>query len=198
MDKLVAYHGLILHWQARLNLISAPSVENIWHRHFFDSAQLSAHLVKYPTESAEHLIVDIGSGAGFPGLILAIMGHGPLHLVEVNQRKAVFLQQAARQLDLKVTVHAHRIEEIIPKLGRRAHCVTARAVAPLDRLLDHAAPLLAPGGVCLMPKGRNWDEEVRRAEDRWSFDLMALDSQTDRDGKILRIAELSPRSRSKK
>lgn len=188
MDRLVAFHDHLLHWQRRINLIAPSTVDDIWRRHFLDSAQLAAHIPKTSPGAVDNYIVDIGSGAGFPGIILSLLGVEPLHLVESNQRKAAFLTEAVRQLGLAATVHRGRVEDLGAALGGRAAVVVARAVADLPALLDYAAPLLAPGGSGLFPKGRRWRDEVTEARRGWSFELTTIDSATDPEGKILMVS----------
>ncbi len=132
--------------------------------------------------------IDLGSGAGFPGLVLAIATGVPFDLIEADQRKAAFLREAARITGAVVQVHATRIEaaQIIP-----APLMTARALAPLPKLLDLAAPLLAPGGVCLFQKGANVQTELTEAASQWHMQVEILPSQTAPEACILRISDLS-------
>ena len=160
MDKLAAYVALVEKWQQRVNLVSASTLPDIWMRHIWDSAQL-APLVPAGTDR----ILDVGSGAGFPGLVLAALCDAELHLVESDQKKAVFLQTVIRETGIRAIVHNSRIESL-PHIG--ADIVTARALASLDRLLELLEVQLVPGTRCLLLKGA-----------RAKAELAALDTRSD-------------------
>jgi len=146
IHRLSTYLDLLKRWQARINLVSEASLKDAWRRHFLDSAQL------YPLiQPASARVYDIGSGAGFPGLVLAIMGLTDVHLVESDQRKSAFLREAARITTAKVQIHTQRVESLSPN---DADFVTARGCAALPELLDLAKPLLKPSGICIFLKGR--------------------------------------------
>ena len=158
MDRLAAYVALVEKWQQRVNLVSASTLPDIWMRHIWDSAQL-APLVPAGTGR----ILDVGSGAGFPGLVLAALCDAELHLVESDQKKAVFLQTVIRETGIQATIHNKRIESQ-PSIG--ADIVTARALAPIDRLLELLEAQLAPGTRCLFLKGARAEAEVATLETR--------------------------------
>ena len=160
MDRLAAYVALVEKWQQRVNLVSASTLPDIWMRHIWDSAQL-ASLVPAGTGR----ILDVGSGAGFPGLVLATLCDAEMHLVESDQKKAVFLQTVIRETGIRAIVHNKRIETM-PPLG--ADIISARALASLDRLLELLKDQLVPGTRCLFLKGA-------RAE----VELAALDTRSD-------------------
>src|SRR5690349_9665552 len=146
LDRLAAYLDLLRRWQRTINLVGAGTLHNPWRRHILDSAQL-VHLLP---EGARRL-VDLGSGAGLPGLILAIMGVPEVHLIESDRRKAAFLREAARATATPVTVHACRLQAAPPLA---ADVVTARALAPLPQLLPLAARFATPATSNLFLKGR--------------------------------------------
>ena len=182
LDRLAAFGDLLRRWQVKINLVSRASLEDVWRRHFLDSAQL------YPViENAACPVYDIGSGAGFPGLVLAIMGLGNVHLVEPDQRKAAFLREAARITGAKVELHVQRAQELPPK---SADFITARACAPLPELLDLAVPLLKPTGICLFLKGREVEAELTAARKTWTMRIQRIQSQSDPTGTILRLEDL--------
>ncbi len=156
MDRLSAYVTLVEKWQHRVNLISASTLPDIWVRHIWDSAQL-VPLVPAGTGR----ILDVGSGAGFPGLVLAALCDAELHLVESDQKKAVFLQTVIREIGIHATVHNERIESQLP-IG--ADIVTARALAPIDRLLELLKAQLVPGTRCLFLKGARAEAELAKLE----------------------------------
>jgi 16S rRNA (guanine527-N7)-methyltransferase len=180
--RLDRFAALLLRWNARINLISRGDEPAIWPRHILDSAQMIPLLPPDPG-----ILIDLGSGAGFPGLVLAILTDWQVHLVEADQRKAAFLREAARETGAQVTVYAIRAETLrIPP----AHVVTARALAPLAELLPLAAPLLLPDGVCLFPKGRELDAELTAATARWHMRVTRVPSQTSPGATLLRISEI--------
>ena len=181
-EKLQRFAALLLRWNASLNLIAKQDEPILWERHIADSLQL---LRLVPPDAARG--IDLGTGGGFPGLVLAIAAGLPFDLVESDQRKASFLRTAIRETGAPATVHACRIEvaDIRP-----ASLVTARALAPLSRLLPLAARFLTEDGTGLFPKGARAAEEVRDAATTWEMDVSTVPSQTTSDGTILRITGL--------
>ena len=174
---------MLLLWNRKINLISRGDEAAIWERHIADSLALVPLL---PPEFSH--AIDIGSGGGFPGLILSIATGRPFHLVEVDQRKAAFLREAARATEAPAIVHATRIEAVrIPP----AALITARAAAPLPILLRWSTRLLAPGGVCIFPKGRSAEVELTAASNEWNMRVERFNSPTDSSATILRISEIT-------
>jgi 16S rRNA (guanine527-N7)-methyltransferase len=182
LERLEAFAALLTAWNQRLNLVGRGTVEDLWRRHILDSAQL--HPLIPP--GAETL-VDLGSGAGFPGVVLAIMGGPAVHLVESDQRKCVFLREAIRVTGAQATVHPVRIEAAPPL---KADVVTARALAPLDKLLDLAQRFLKPDTMCLFLKGRTAAEELTAARESWEMTVEPLPSRSDQTGSILRLTNI--------
>ena len=181
LDRLVAYLDLLVLWQRTINLVAASTLADPWRRHVLDSAQLMAC---WP-EGAK-VLVDLGSGAGFPGLVLAIMGAPEVHLIERDRRKAAFLREAARATGCaSVTVHACGAG-VAP--APKADVVTARALAPLPDLLAHAARFATPGTVCLFPKGRRVEAELTDARRGWTMELNQRPSLSDAEGQVLIIS----------
>lgn len=179
-ERLSAYIDLLRRWNERIDLVAPSTMADPWRRHMLDSAQIAPLL----PPCAGRRLVDLGSGAGFPGLVLAILGVGEVHLVESDHRKAAFLREAARVTATPVTVHAVRAE------GRpvtEADVVTARALAPLARLLPLAAPLLKTGGVAVFPKGRQVDNELTEAARHWKMVVERFPSRSDPGGTVLRL-----------
>ncbi|MBI2235872.1 MAG: 16S rRNA (guanine(527)-N(7))-methyltransferase RsmG [Magnetospirillum sp.] len=181
-ERLGAYADLLVKWQARINLVGPDTLPQLWRRHMLDSAQLLALIP--PTARR---VVDLGSGAGFPGLVLALLGAPDVHLVESDARKCAFLREAARVGGTPVTVINRRIEQVPPLA---ADVVTARALAPLARLLEWAAPHLAPGGICLFLKGRGSEDELTQASKDWNITLDRVPSLSDPSGLILYLKEV--------
>lgn len=185
LDRLRLYADLLEKWQQRINLVGPATLPDLWRRHMLDSAQLWPLL---PPDLPR--LIDIGSGAGFPGLVLAILGVPEVHLIESDQRKGAFLREVARQTGATVTVHSARIESI---LDLSAPVVTARALAALPKLLDLAVPLLASGGQCLFLKGQNIEEELTSARKIWIFTEDRTPSRSDSTGLVLRVREVRPK-----
>jgi 16S rRNA (guanine527-N7)-methyltransferase len=178
-ERLNAFTRLLLAWNDKINLISRGDAPLLKQRHVDDSLQL-ARLIPAATNSA----IDLGSGAGFPGLILAIATNIPFTLIEADARKAAFLREAARVTEASVTVLTTRIEASNPP---KADLITSRALAPLPRLLDLATPHLAPGGTLLLLKGANADSEVAAAKSMWTMHVERHISQISQHGVVLRI-----------
>jgi 16S rRNA (guanine527-N7)-methyltransferase len=166
------------------NLVSEASLKDVWHRHFYDSAQLDAHI----PENAKTL-ADLGSGAGFPGLVLAILRRKRLKvtLYEGTKKKADFLKAVAQHLYLAVDVRNERIEAA-PK--KRFDIITARAFAPLPTLLAYAQNLAGPKTTCLFLKGQNYADELTEAGRAWKMTLQKHPSQTHPLGVVLEIRDL--------
>ncbi len=184
LARLIAYERLLRAWQSRINLVGASSMDDLWHRHMLDSAQLAPHV---PADS--RVLLDIGSGAGFPGLVLAILLGRETHLVESDSRKCAFLREAARITGTVVQIHRARIERLDPF---PADVITARAVAALPILLDYAAPFLtappAAPTLCLFAKTRAaLEEELTAAQKLWHMYVDIADSGTDSSGVIVRL-----------
>lgn len=185
--SLESYAELLDSWNSRINLVGKNTLADLWRRHFLDSAQLMAHLPPEP-ESRPRIVVDLGSGAGFPGMVLALLGAGHIHLVESDQRKATFLREAARVTEASVTIQCKRIEALEPI---PADLVTARALAPLPKLLGYAACFSSRNGSpilpCLFLKGARADEELTAAQKAWKISVESFSSLSDSSGVILSI-----------
>jgi 16S rRNA (guanine527-N7)-methyltransferase len=179
LARLEAYAELLTRWSARINLVGRDTIADLWRRHFLDSAQLRP----FVPDDLQSLI-DLGSGAGFPGLVLAILGVSGVELVEADSRKAAFLREAARVTEASVTIRACRIAAVP---ARSVDVVTARALAPLDRLLDLAQPFLGPDTVGLFPKGERAAEELTIARKRWTMTAALHNSIADPRGVVLRL-----------
>nr|WP_325357435.1 16S rRNA (guanine(527)-N(7))-methyltransferase RsmG [Acidisoma sp.] len=181
-DKLAVYAELLTRWNRTIRLVSTQDVPAIWTRHVMDSLQLLPFL---PPGLAG--AIDLGSGGGLPGLVLALASDVHFDLIEADARKAAFLKEAAQATGAPVTIHAQRIEAVsLPPSG----FVTARALAPLPKLLSLAAPLLAPGGLCLFPKGQSFDAEIDDARHSWTMTIETMPSRTSPEGRLLLIRDL--------
>ena len=183
LASLTAYVALLEKWQPRINLVSSATLPDIWHRHILDSAQLLPHLPVVPAHQRCH-ILDIGSGAGFPGLVLAILGVGDVQLVESNQRKTVFLQTVIRELGLSARVTNQRIETLP---ACQPDVITARALAALPKLMSLIAPQLHNGLTCLFLKGGSVDEELTNLQTYSTMTSHVYPSMTSNDGVIVKM-----------
>jgi 16S rRNA (guanine527-N7)-methyltransferase len=186
LSDYVRWESLLSKWNKRINLVAPKEVAAFWNRHAYDSFQLNQYL----PEKWDRL-VDLGSGGGFPGLSLGIYakerGSCEVHLVESVGKKTSFLKTVTRELGLPVTVHTERVEALEPL---NADVITARAFAPLPKLLTYAAPHLKTDGILILPKGETAETEINSARDHWNFDVEVFTSATDPNASILRISEL--------
>ncbi len=193
LGRLTTYVNLLIDWNERLNLVAPSTIADVWRRHVLDSAQLAPMI---PSEAKT--IIDLGSGAGFPGLVLAIMlADRPslkVYLVESTQKKCRFLEAVIAATGAPAEVHACRAEDMRIK----ADVVTARAVAPLDRLLPLAHPFFRPGTIALFLKGRSLNDELTLATKSWTLTATPFPSRSDPSGFVLRVTGLTPWRRSPK
>jgi 16S rRNA (guanine527-N7)-methyltransferase len=182
-ERLERFLDLLLLWTARINLIAERDREVIRARHLADSLQMLPLM-----QAPDGPFADLGSGGGFPGLVLAAATNRPTHLVESDRRKAAFLLEAAARLGLDhVTVHSRRIEEVsLPPLA----ILSARALAPLPALLLYASRMLQPEGIALFPKGRTAEAELEEARQGWTFQVERFTSRTDPSATILRLSDI--------
>lgn len=181
--RLEAFAALLLRWNRTVNLIARHDESALWPRHIADSLQLAPLIPPGTTRG-----IDLGTGGGFPGLVLAIATNIPFDLIESDQRKAAFLREAGRATRAPIRVQAARVEaaRVEP-----APLITSRALAPLPRLLGLAVPLLAPGGICLFLKGATVESELTAATAEWHMRVERLPSQTAPDAPILRISDIA-------
>ncbi len=183
--RLEVYVKLLLTWQQRINLIGPATIPLVWERHIHDSLQLLPLL-----PSNTRAIAELGSGAGIPGLVIAIAAGPDAHLYESNGKKAAFLREAARQTQTSAHVHTVRLETLVSeKVIPNVQCVVARALAPLPLLLDYAEPFLSRGAVGLFHKGQDVDAELTEATKCWRIRFSKHASQCDPRGAILEIHE---------
>ena len=182
--RLEIYANELVRWQQTVNLVGESTLAILWQRHMLDSLQLLRLLPDEPSP-----LVDLGSGAGFPGLALAIAGVPDVHLVEADSRKAAFLAEVARLTDTEITLHTKRIEHVAPVV---AGVVTARALAPLPLLLGHAARFSGPETVGLFHKGRDWRRELTDTREAWTMDIRCEPSIVEPESVIMRVEHLRP------
>ena len=188
-EKFIIFHKTLIKWQNSINLISKNTIERVWERHFLDSAQLYNI-----TKEIDGNIIDFGSGAGFPGLILAMMGNKKIHLVESDQKKCTFLREVSMLSETNVTVHHNRIEDLE---YFDVELITARALAPLNKLIDYAEAFTKNSSTnqklpkLLFLKGKSYKKEISELGRRKSFSIEEFESITDKFGKILYINKIN-------
>lgn len=190
MARLDTYVALLQKWSKAINLLGPVETGHLWDRHVADCGQLIAHV---PPDARTWL--DVGSGAGLPGLVVAIQAAErfpdlSVTLLEADRRKAAFLREAGRQTMTPVTVVSERTEDVAP---RPYDVVSARAFAPLRRLLRHVSLVAPQAGTLLLMKGRNVENEIDDALQEWEIEASSLPSLTDPDGRILRISRFAQR-----
>ncbi len=186
-ERLKTLAALLVKWNPRINLVSKSTIADLWTRHILDSAQV---FQLAPPKTAHW--VDIGSGGGFPGLVVAMMcdelaAPQKVTLIESDQRKCAFLRTVLRETGVSATVLTKRIEQAEPQ---GATVLSARALADLSLLFDFADRHLGEEGLALFPKGANWQKEVAAAKESWSFQVDAIQSMTEPQAVILKIGEL--------
>ena len=191
LARLEVYADLLRQWQKIKNLVAPGTLDVLWERHMADSLQLVALA---PTA---HTWFDLGSGAGFPGMVIAIaLRDRPgvkVHLVESNSRKCAFLAEVARKTGAPVEIHGDRIEFLVEKRRiESVDVVTARALAPLGKLLGFAHPFLSAGTQCLFLKGRDVTHEIEEAREHWTFEARLVPSLTDAHGRIVCLSAVKP------
>ncbi len=193
LDRIRRYLALLDAWRERINLIGPGEGRHLWRRHVLDSLQLLEQI--FPED---RMVADLGSGAGFPGIVLACAlaerEGASVTLVEKSPRKSEFLEAASREAGLPVTVLTMRIEEGRPRgSGAGYDLVTARALAPLPKLLGFAASWLKPSGKALLMKGRDTAAELAEARETWDFEMTQRESLSSPEGRVLIVSSLRPR-----
>ncbi len=183
LDLFLLYAEILAKWQAKINLISGNTIGNVWSRHFLDSAQLY-DLV--PTGAKT--LLDIGSGAGFPGMVLAVMGVKNVTLVEADSRKCLFLREVLRQTGKHANVVNCRIEEFD---GGYFDVITSRALAPMDKLLSYINPHFGPITKGIFLKGEQVDRELTKAKKQWKLEYKTVPSITNDRGSIIMVEKIS-------
>lgn len=184
ISRLELYKDLLIKWQRRYNLISPKSIDVLWERHFEDSLQLLRY-ISYECNT----IVDLGSGAGLPGMVLAIAAtHRPqVTLIESDTNKCIFLENVSRETKVDVKIINGRIESA---KNIRGDLIVARGLASLSKLFEYSEPLIKKNATLLFLKGERFENEVQEAKIKWNFDLEIFSSLTDSTGRILKIKNL--------
>jgi len=199
ITRLLAYQALLGKWQQKINLVGPATLDDFWQRHVLDSAQILD--IAGPLR---RIWLDLGSGGGFPGLVVAIMlaearnANTPhVHLVESDRRKSAFLQAVIRETGVSASVHNCRIEVLAednPPFLADIQAISARALADLPALLGLIAPFFNSSTIALLHKGRDWQDELTRAEKIWDIDTITHVSRTDELARIVQIDRLAMRS----
>ena len=182
VEKLDLYAAMLSEWNDRFNLVAPSTLPHVWSRHFLDSAQLMPLM-----PAGQQTLADLGSGAGFPGLVLSIIGKKDVHLVESTGKKADFLRAVIEKLGLDAVVHQQRVEDM---RDFKFDIITARALSKLNDLLKIANPVLKKNGLCLFLKGQKADEELTESRKYWMFECEKTQSLSGPDGAILAIRNL--------
>lgn len=211
LEKLGSFHALLVKWQAKTNLIASSTLDGFWSRHVADSLQVLALGNKIGTKHkwVKTQWADLGSGGGFPGMVIGIVlgvmeGNGagdsdgagktcPVSLIEANAKKCAFLRQAVRHCDALAKVYHQRIEADLAPI-MKSNLVTARALAPLPKLLDLVGGYLCDGRIGLFPKGQDYLEEIEECRGDWQFDLLVHQSRVETGSVILQLENLLRRS----
>jgi 16S rRNA (guanine527-N7)-methyltransferase len=194
--RLERYVDLLGEWQAKTNLVAPSTLPNLWTRHVADSLQLLA------LAPSARIWVDLGSGGGFPGVVLACAlaetSGAAVHLVERNAKKAAFLREALRVTNTPGMVHLADIGDIVDRISGPVDCVTARAVAPLHQLIGFAEPLVRKGAKALFLKGQDVEAELTEATKYWKISPHLHSSRTGGHGWIVELDQIEPRNRAAK
>ena len=185
--QLAVYVETLDRWRRKINLVGPTGIDGLWRRHVLDCAQLWPLI-----DDADKPLLDLGAGAGLPGLVLAIAGATNVTLVDSDQRKAVFLREAARAVGVSVQVTPKRFDAALAGQNGRYHVVTAPAVATVDALLPHVYRALAPGGFALLMKGSKAEKELTEARKSWTMQTASFPSITDSSGAIIKIWGIEP------
>ena len=192
LGKLQIYFDLLVKWQKAINLVSPKTIDQAWERHFADSAQLQILI-----PSNIKTIADLGSGAGFPGMVLAILNPKlQIHLIESDGRKCEFLRTVSRETSVHISIHNKRVEGILTDIN--PDLITARAFSSLLNIFDFACPVLAQKSnlSLLLLKGQGVEKEMEEARQKYEFSAQQTPSQTDKDARILLVSNLCEKESS--
>lgn len=186
LQKLLIYENLLRDYSSRLNLVSRETLKDIWSRHFWDSLQLQLYI-----PSKKSSIMDLGTGAGFPGLVLAMDGYDQMTLVEKSKKKCMFLEKVKKELKLTVSILNHSIETVTPLSFKY---IVSRACASLDKLLTYILPFTDDTTKCIFLKGETWFQDVQKAKQVFDFHMEAKPSLTHPKAHVLIISEIKKKN----
>ena len=181
-ERLEVFVALLKKWNTHINLVSSGDIQKIWERHILDSVQI------VPLLRGQKHFIDMGSGGGFPGVVIGLVTGIPGILIEAHQKKVAFLREAIRVTEANLTVIGERLERV--KIDP-APVVTARALAPLKKLLDWACPFLTPHGMGLFLKGQQVAEEIKEAQHHWQMRVDIYPSLLSSEGTLLKVSHLN-------
>lgn len=184
-ERLKIYQELLVKWQAKINLVGPDTIHDVWQRHFIDSLQLLPLI-----QDKSFRAVDMGSGAGFPGMVMAIAGMSDLHLIESDTKKTIFLKEVARVTATHIHIHNKRIEGVDIN---NVQLVFSRACASLSQLFSYSQKYVSRETICIFHKGKNYQKELLDSGDEWLFDYSVHPSITDVQGGILQVKNLRMR-----
>ncbi len=185
LENLRIYAGLLKKWQNKINLVSSTTLPDLWSRHFYDSFQLKPH---FDLSKAQKLrILDIGSGAGFPGLLLSMLGVGEFHMVESNNKKCAFMRQVIRDTKCRAVVHNVRAENLT---AFHVDYIISRACAPLGKLLSLGHNFIHDDVVCLFLKGQTAEQEIVGAREKRAFEVEKFTSMTEESAMLLKVSHI--------
>lgn len=183
-QKLCLYEKLLMEYNKKINLISRRDGEEIWLRHFLDSAQLFPHLSEYKSSS----FIDVGSGAGFPGMVLGVLGLSPVTLMDSRRKRCDFLENVSRETKSDVKIIWGRVEEYSQKYG----IIMGRAVANISKFLDLTQSLRDKNSKIVLLKGGKFQKEIEEAKKKWDFTITIKTSITNSNGKVLVLNNIQP------
>ncbi|WP_339861497.1 16S rRNA (guanine(527)-N(7))-methyltransferase RsmG [Paremcibacter congregatus] len=185
MENIRKYANLLVKWQKQINLVSDSTLPDLWTRHFYDSFQLKQH---FDADRIGKLtILDIGSGAGFPGLLLSMCRIGDFHMVESNNKKCAFMRQVIRETQCQATIHNERVEKLS---SFPVDYIISRACASLDKLFDLSRNFISDDTICLFLKGQIAEQEIAEARQNWDFQVEKFTSATEETGMILKVSHI--------
>ncbi len=189
LEKLKLYADALVKWQKAKNLVANSTLDDRWRRHLLDSAQLFP-LIRQCHPNTDLTLLDIGSGAGYPGLVLSVMGLGHATMVEANGRKCSFMSHVARETSAPSTIVNQRIESVAPQ---HFDIVTSRACAKIEQILNWSTPFVGPTTEIWLLKGATAEEELTQASALWKMAIERFDSRTSQDGVIIKLSDIKLR-----
>ena len=184
LKQFQLYADLLEKWQKSINLVSNSTLSDKWRRHFYDSAQLIDFINK---DTKPLKILDLGSGAGFPGLVISLLGAGEVHLVEAVGKKCSFMKQVIQKTGMNAIVHNERIEQMN---AFSVDLITSRACADLDKLLELTSPFMNDQTECLFLKGEKSEDEIKHASKKWAFHVKKIPSKSEESGMIIHLSNI--------
>jgi 16S rRNA (guanine527-N7)-methyltransferase len=194
LERLRIYEALLRKWQSKINLVAGSTLEELWTRHFIDSAQVQE------AAPEARIWADLGSGGGFPGLVTAILltdaPGARVHLIESDQRKCAFLREVSRETSAPAEIHCGRIETVLPQIPDPIEAISARALAPLAQLVTYAEMALDKGAIGVFPKGQNWQVELTDSSLERKYWINLKPSRTDPAAQIIIVRARGTEDRS--